>query len=313
VEGLPIVDVSGPAASFAPDVDRACRDRGFFYVVGHGVDPRLISRLADLAAEFFALPEAEKAAVAMQLGGRAWRGWFGVGEELTSGRPDAKEGLYLGTELPPDARPLHGPNLWPARPAGLRRAVLAYLDAVVAVGQHVLDAMALGLGLPERWFRDGLTADPLVLFRLFHYPPAAGDGWGVGEHTDYGLLTLLWQDDSGGLEVRGADGWTAAPPVPGSFVCNLGDMLDRMTGGRYRSTPHRVVNRSRADRYTFPLFLDPGWDASVAPLPLHGEAPPDDAATRWDGTSVHEAAGTYGEYLLAKVSRVFPDLFAEVV
>jgi isopenicillin N synthase-like dioxygenase len=313
---LPIVDVSGPPASFAADVDRACRDRGFFYVVGHGIDPTLTERLAALAAEFFALPDDEKAAIAMTRGGRAWRGWFGVGDELTSGRPDRKEGLYLGSELAADPRPLHGPNLWPERPAGLREAVLEYLDAATAVGQHVLDGMAVGLGLGEGWFRRGLTADPLVLFRLFHYPPAPPQpraGWGVGEHTDYGLLTLLWQDDAGGLEVRGPGGWTAAPPVPGSLVCNLGDMLDRMTGGRYRSTPHRAQNASDRDRITFPLFLDPGWDTVVAPMDLPGPAPDDDAATRWDGTSLRELSGTYGEYLLGKVSRVFPDLFAEVV
>ena len=313
VDGLPIIDVSGEPETFAAELDRACRDRGFFYVVGHGVDRGLCERVATLAAEFIARPEAEKAEVAMARGGRAWRGWFGVGDELTSGRPDAKEGLYLGTELPPDDRPLHGPNLWPAHPVGLRDAVLEYLDEVVAVGQRVLEGMALALGLDRTWFRDGLTADPLVLFRLFRYPPTDSDGWGVGEHTDYGLLTLLWQDDAGGLEVRSPDGWTAAPPVPGSFVCNLGDMLDRMTGGRYRSTAHRAVNRSGRDRYTFPLFLDPGWDASVAPIPLADAPPVDDAATRWDGASVHEVSGTYGEYLLGKVSKVFPDLVAEVL
>jgi isopenicillin N synthase-like dioxygenase len=113
--------------------------------------------------------------------------------------------------------------------------------------------------------------------------------------------------------VLSPDGWTAAPPVPGSFVCNIGDMLDRMTGGRYRSTPHRVVNRSGRDRYTFPLFLDPGWDAAVAPIPLGDATPADDGHTRWDGASVHEVSGTYGEYLLAKVSKVFPDLVTEVL
>ncbi len=310
---LPIIDVSGTPASFATAVDRACRDRGFFYVVGHGIEPALCAQLQSLAAAFFALPDGEKAAIAMAHGGRAWRGWFGVGGELTSGTPDAKEGLYLGTEDPVSTRPLQGANLWPARPAGMREVVLRYLDAVTAAAQHVLAGMAVGLGLEPDWFAAGLTAEPTVLFRLFRYPPTPpGPGWGVGEHTDYGLLTLLLQDDVGGLEVRGPDGWIAAPPVPGSFVCNLGDMLDRMTGGRYRSTPHRVVNDSGVDRYSFPLFLDPGWDAEVAPLPLGGEPPDDDAAHRWDASSLRDLSGTYGGYLTAKVSRVFPDLFADV-
>jgi isopenicillin N synthase-like dioxygenase len=280
--------------------------------VGHGVDPELCAELIDAAAEFFSRPEAEKARVAMAHGGQAWRGWFGVGSELTSGRPDVKEGLYLGTDDGPSDRPLHGSNQWPEQPAQLRPIVERYLAQVTAAGQHVLAGMALGLGLDAEWFRAGLTADPLVLFRLFHYPPAT-DSWGVGEHSDYGLLTLLLQDDVGGLEVRGPDGWTDAPSVPGSFVCNLGDMLDRMTGGRYRSTAHRVVNRSGRDRYSFPLFLDPGWDAAVAPIELSGEAPPDDVARRWDGTSLRDISGTYGQYLLAKVAKVFPDLFADAV
>ena len=317
VTELPVIDVSGPPATFAVDIDRACRDDGFFYVVGHGVDEGLIGSLRELAAEFFALPQSEKARISMSLGGRAWRGWFPVGGELTSGRPDLKEGVYLGSELEAgDARPLHGPNVWPERPAELRAIVLEYLDRVTAVGQHVLEGMGLGLGLEPGWFQARLTMDPLILFRLFHYPPAEVDEmapWGVGEHTDYGLLTLLLQDDAGGLEVRSRHGWTDAPPIPGSFVCNIGDMLDRMTGGRYRSTPHRAVNRSGRDRYSFPLFLDPGWDASVAPIALGGPAPPDDATSRWDGASVHDLEGTYGEYLLGKVSKVFPELFTEVV
>ena len=177
--------------------------------------------------------------------------------------------------------------------------------------------IALGLDLDEHWFDDHLTADPLVLFRIFHYPPLdpghaeqAGE-WSVGEHTDYGLITLLGQDASGGLEVRGPRGWIAAPPLPDAFVVNLGDMLERMTGGRYRSTPHRVRNTSGADRLSFPLFFDPAWDAKVRPIPGH-DGPVDDAA-RWDGRSVHTWSGTYGDYLLDKVGRVFPDLGRDVL
>jgi len=211
--------------------------------------------------------------------------------------------------------PLHGPNLFPRRPAELRPVVLAYLDELVRIGQAVLRGLALGLGLPPGWFADHLTADPLVLFRVFHYPPAAGAEdarWGVGEHTDYGLLTLLAQDANGGLSVRSGDGWIDADPIPGTFVCNLGDMLERLTGGRYRSTPHRVRNASGAERLSFPFFLDPSWDAVVDRLPIV-ERPADDdaAAERWDRTSVHGFTGTYGDYVTAKVARVFPDLAAE--
>ena len=125
---------------------------------------------------------------------------------------------------------------------------------------------ALGLALPERYFIEHGTADPLLLLRFFNYPARPAPAhmpvqWGVGEHTDYGLLTMLWQDDVGGLQVRTDDGWLDAPPLPGTFICNVGDMLDRMTGGRYRSVPHRVaVNRSGRDRLSIPLFFDPDFD-----------------------------------------------------
>jgi isopenicillin N synthase-like dioxygenase len=311
---LPVIDVSGAIADVAGEIDAACRDTGFFFVVGHGVSVELQRRLDSLAREFFALDEDEKAAIDMKLGGRAWRGWFPVAGELTSGQPDMKEGLYFGQELPQSDRPMHGPNLFPARPAGLRAVVLEYIEAVTGLGHTLLRGISLGLGLDEEWFDRNLTADPLVLFRIFHYPPlATGDErWSVGEHTDYGLITILAQDDSGGLAVRGPRGWIDVPPIPNAFVVNLGDMLERMTGGRYRSTPHRVRNTTR-DRLSFPLFLDPGWDAEVLPVPFEGADRRDTRADRWDGASVHDWSGTYGDYLLTKVGRVFPDLRDEVL
>jgi isopenicillin N synthase-like dioxygenase len=189
--------------------------------------------------------------------------------------------------------------------------VLAWMEAMTALAQTLMCGLAVGLGLDERWFADHLTGEPTTLFRVFRYPPAgeAEPGWGVGEHTDYGLLTILRQDDRGGLEVRGRQGWIAVPPKPDTFVCNIGDMLDRLTEGRYRSTPHRVRNTSGRDRLSFPFFFDPAWDAHVTPLPLDGQPPADDAHERWDAASVHAWEGPYGEYLTAKVAKVFPTLF----
>lgn len=311
---LPVIDLARDLHELAPEIDAACRDTGFFFVVGHGVSTDLQWRLDALAREFFALADDEKAAIDMRHGGRAWRGWFPVGRELTSGAPDQKEGLYFGQELAPSGRPLHGPNLFPARPQGLRAAVLEYMAAVTAVGHRILRGMALALGLDDQWFDRHLTHDPLVLFRIFHYPPlTTGDvRWSVGEHTDYGLVTILAQDASGGLEVQAPDGWIAVPPRPDAFVVNLGDMLERMTGGRYKSTPHRVRNTSGVDRLSFPLFLDPAWDAEVLPVPVDG-GDRGGGRDRWDGASVHEWTGTYGDYLLAKVGRVFPELRDEVL
>jgi isopenicillin N synthase-like dioxygenase len=341
VEQLPLIDVRplvDPASDLAARravatrIGAACRENGFFYVVGHGVDPGLQERLEALSRRFFALPVEDKLAIRMALGGPAWRGYFPVGGELTSGRPDLKEGLYFGTELGPGhplvraATPLHGPNLFPAHPPGLRDAVLDYLAALTHLGHALMRGIALSLELEEDYFATRYMSEPLVLFRIFNYPPGpgtAGDGqptWGVGEHTDYGVLTLLQQDDAGGLQVKSRSGgeprWLEAPPIPGSFVCNIGDMLDRMTRGVYRSTPHRVLNRSGRDRLSLPFFFDPGWTAQVRPIDspaLQGLAAPEDGAERWDGQSVHTFSGTYGDYLLGKVGKVFPELRAEVL
>ncbi|MEX2206254.1 MAG: 2-oxoglutarate and iron-dependent oxygenase domain-containing protein [Myxococcota bacterium] len=322
---VPVIDVAPLAGDLrerrrvARRIGDACRAHGFFYVTGHGVDEALTRRLETLSRAFFARDLDSKRRIAMAHGGRAWRGYFAVGDELTSGVPDRKEGLYLGTELPPEhplvrARtPMHGANLFPDLP-GFRETVLAYIDAVGALGHRLVAAIALSLELEEDYFERRYTAEPLVLFRIFNYPvptPESVGLWGVGEHTDYGLLTLLLQDDNEGLEIRTDAGWLDAKPIRGSFVCNIGDMLDRMTRGLYRSTPHRVRASARRDRLSFPLFFDPGFHARVRPI--EGLPPrADDRESRWDGQSVHAFEGSYGEYLVAKVSRVFPQLSGDL-
>ena len=330
---LPLIDVSALLTLDVPDSDRisvgreidaACRDSGFFLVTGHGIEPKLRDDIERLSREFFALSEEAKAAVAMRRGGVAWRGWFPVGDELTSGEPDRKEGVYFGAEIAStDPRviahtPLHGPNLFPTSPAGLGAVVLRWIEEVSALGQTLLQGVALGLSIEPDWFATHLTADPTVLFRIFHYPPGDTDSWGVGEHTDYGLITLLAQDRHGGLQVRTRGTWVDVPADPYVFVVNIGDMLEKMTGGLYRSNPHRVRNLSGRDRLSFPLFLDPSWDARVTPLPVaaFSGATPSDADSdshwdsRWDGQSVHAWDGVYGDYLTAKVAKVFPQLAA---
>ncbi|MEV0345282.1 2-oxoglutarate and iron-dependent oxygenase domain-containing protein [Nonomuraea sp. NPDC050680] len=313
---LPVIDISPLLSTGNADfrerdavaerIGAACRDSGFFYVSGHGVSPDLVARLDAAARRFFELPVEVKNEISMERGGRAWRGFFPVGGELTSGRPDQKEGVYIGAEEPQGDLPLRGPNLFPEQVLELRAAVLEYLGTMTGVAQAVMSGIALSLGLREDYFRAGYTADPTILFRIFHYPPAEPDetdAWGVGEHTDYGLLTLLLQDDNGGLQVHTTRGWIDAPPLPGTFVCNIGDMLDKLTGGLYRSTPHRVRNLSGNERLSYPFFFDPGWDCEVPPLPYTpgGRA-------RWDGQDLRAFSGTYGDYLLAKVSKVFPHL-----
>jgi isopenicillin N synthase-like dioxygenase len=277
--------------------------------------------LLALAREFFARDPAEKMRIHMSRGGRAWRGYFPVGGELTSGQPDLKEGLYFGTELDDDhprvraGTPMHGRNLFPDGPE-FRASVLAYMSALEAAGQQVLSLMAEGLHLPGNYFLQRLTADPTVLFRIFRYPPdeAAREGWGVGAHTDYGLLTLLQQDTVGGLQILNRDRWVDVPPLAGSLVCNVGDMLERLTNGRYLSALHRAKNLSARERLSMVLFLDPSFDAKLEPLPgVVRDSLEPHTNVRWDRIDPHAMQGTYGEYLLSKVSKVFPDLAPQVL
>ena len=344
---LPLIDVGSllsgsPSGSklCALEINKACRDSGFFRITNHGVSAKLRQRLDRLSREFFALDNSQKSKCAMPLAGSAWRGWFGVGDELTSGVPDRKEGLYIGQQLPAtDPRviartPLHGANLYPQVPAELGACADEWFAAMQHLGAALMRGVALGLQMPADWFARTIAREPTCLFRIFNYPPidilhVPKDGiseWGVAEHTDYGLLTILAQDDCGGLQVRmpgtamsegsrsssDDDIWLDVPAEPDVFVVNIGDMLDRLTLGRYRSTAHRVKNSSGRERMSYPFFIDPSWDAVVAPLPLDGTPPADDVSRRWDGTSVQAWTGTYGDYLTSKVSKVFPALFASL-
>jgi isopenicillin N synthase-like dioxygenase len=321
---IPIVDVralvcgAGDRLKAAAEIGTACRDYGFFYIVNHGVAEDLQERLETASRKFFAQDLETKLEIEMSRGGRAWRGYFPVGGELTSGKPDRKEGIYFGAELDDKhplvqaGIPLHGRNLFPRQIPELRTLVLEYMNAMTTLGHSLMLGISLSLGLSELFFAEHYTADPLILFRIFDYPPGGQSELGVGEHTDYGLLTILRQDMSGGLEIKVKSDWVEAPPIPNSFVCNVGDMLDRMTSGEYLSAPHRVRYVENHDRLSFAFFFDPNFNAQVRPV-REGREARDNREERWDEASVHEFSGSYGEYLLRKVSKVFPQLRRDVL
>jgi len=279
-KSLPIVDLSGFGkgdsardAIVAQALRAACEDKGFFYVVGHDVRPDLIEALRTQAVAFFSKPLAHKEAVSKDLSA-CNRGYERLAAQTLEkgGSPDQKEGYYIGVEVPEtDPRVLakkfnHGPNQWPAEMPEFRQVADAYFETMVAFGTKLMQAMALSLDLPRDYFA-GFTADPMCTLRLLHYPPqrpnAEPDEKGCGAHTDFGGLTLLWQDEVGGLEVFDEDGWIPAPPIEGAFNVNLGDMIQRWTNGRYRSTMHRVINRSGRERYSIPFFYTGNPDHEV--------------------------------------------------
>jgi isopenicillin N synthase-like dioxygenase len=304
----PLLANTAAKAETVAAIGHACREIGFFYVTGHGVPEALIAQVYAEAKRFFALPEAEKEKVAIEHS-PCHRGWFRLGgENLDPAKQrhagDLKEGYKIGRDLPPThprvlaGLPLHGPNQWPALP-GWREVMQDYYDRLVTLGRKLLGAFALALGLTEAYFEPWLGITMTTLGPL-HYPPQTGRiteaRLGAGAHTDYGCLTLLHQDDSGGLQVQNRAGlWLNAPPIPGSFVVNIGDMMERWTNGVFQSNPHRVINISGHERYSLPFFFDPDFYAPVECLPTclpPGEAP------KYKPT-------TAGQHLLDKINESF--------
>ena len=309
---LPIVDLSEFRAgqnktAAAAAAARACEEIGFFYLTGHGVAELLMAEGLAETRRFFDLPEAEKRALHISKS-PLHRGYFPVFEEATDPsliKGDLKEGFDLARDLPPDdpevlaGTPLHGPNVWPENLPGFRETLERYFAEMRRLAEELMGCFALGLGLKEDFFADKIDR-PLAQLRLLHYPPQAAtpleDAVGCGTHTDYGCLTILNQDDNGGLIVRDRKGeWIEVPPRAGAFVVNIGDQLARWTNGRFAATPHRVINRSGRERYSMPFFFDPNFDALVECLPScleEGETPKFDPVLA-------------GEYLIGRYNDTF--------
>ena len=190
-------------------------------------------------------------------------------------KPDLNEAFFVKRERGPDdplvraGRRFAGPNRWPADLPGFREAVLAYTDAVDALGRRLLPLCAMALDLPPATF-DGAFAESQFSFRLTHYPPVAAESnqFGIAPHTDANFMTFLAQSDVPGLQVRMPDGtWVDVPYVPGSFAVNSGDMMLRWTNHRFKSTPHRALPPVGRPRYAIPYFLGPHMDTEIACLP----------------------------------------------
>jgi isopenicillin N synthase-like dioxygenase len=264
---IPLIDLSAaPPAALARAIDAALGRAGFFTIVGHGVPRATIDAAFAASRRFFALPEARKAASHIELSGHK-RGWDPVGWQALDPLqpPDLKESFYLGVEA-------FAPNPWPddAMLPGFRSACEAYTAAMDALARRLMRLFELALDLAPGHF-DAYMRQPICTTRLLHYPPlpASLPGQiGCGAHSDWGALTLLAQDDAGGLQVEQADGtWLDATPVEGSFVVNVGDMMQRWTNDRWRSTVHRVANRvADRERWSIAYFFDLDGDALIEPL-----------------------------------------------
>ena len=276
-------------ATVARDLKAALASWGAFELVDHGVPAATIDGAFAAAATFFKLPVEDRLKVRID---RHNRGYAPLHQTVYPGNlPDLKESFNVGTRLTADdpdvkaGKPLHGVNQWPEL-TGFRTAVESYFDGIMALGDRLLGPLALCLGLPPADMR-ARYRKPVAFMRLFHYPPnsnVAQNEFGAAEHKDYGFLTILAQDSTGGLEVRSPAGeLVLAPPNPGNFIVNAGDMLSEITAGAIRSAPHRVINRAGTGRYSIPFFYDPDFDA------------------RFDGLPQFSA----GEFLLAKFDKFY--------
>lgn len=269
---LKVIDISDLASSQYSKRQRvgevlrsACVENGFFYCVGHGVPEGLINAVIQQTQALFKQPLEEKLNLDKS-NSSGNRGYETLGAQTLQqgGQPDQKEGYYIGVELPDtDPRVIagrfnRGPNQWPTDLPAFHPVMSAYFAAMVSLGATLMRGIALSLNLPEDYFSD-YDIDPLATLRLLHYPPQAPeepDTIGAGAHTDFGGLTILLQDDVGGLQVwdRSKNVWNNAPPQPGAYVVNLGDMIARWTNDKYQSTLHRVINNSGCERYSVPFF-----------------------------------------------------------
>jgi isopenicillin N synthase-like dioxygenase len=250
---------------------KAVRDAGFLYVVEHGVAASVSEELVATAKRYFAEPHEKKLEQYIGRSSLSHRGYVPEGEEVFyGGSRDRKEAFDLSFELPdsdPDVRantPMLGKNVWPDV-EGFRDVVSAYYRDVFALGRTLLRGFALGLELEENFF-DSIVQKPPSQLRLVHYPPSGADGsGGIAAHTDYELFTILLATSPGLEVVNGAGDWIDAPPLPGAFVVNIGDMLEILTNGELVATSHRV-RRVALDRYSFPLFFCCDYHTVVGPL-----------------------------------------------
>lgn len=305
-EDIPVIDIAPlrdgrDPGTVARALHAASRGLGFIYVRGHGIPDDVIANARALAYDFFHADPAQKERLRVRGNHRGWLGQGGARMQ-DDAKADLKESFIWGYQDAagdnPGDHPLRGRNRWPDFLPALEPAAMAYFEHAHEVAHHLMRGFALGLDLPERFFLQ--TADaPLSRCSFVYYPPqdaqAGADQFGVGPHTDFGVLTVLCQDDVGGLQVEDANGdWIEAPPLPGTLLVNVADLLARWTDGAYKSTPHRVVNRSGRERLSLVLAFDPNPETLIDSTAIFG---PDHAPA--------QPAITCGDYLIWRFGKAF--------
>jgi isopenicillin N synthase-like dioxygenase len=322
---LPVLDLArldagdAEAAQFRADLREATHDWGFFYLTGHGVSDELMTEIMTTARRFFELPEADKLAIE-NVNSPHFRGYTRVGGELTKGQVDWREQIDIGPEREAVERGegvedywrLEGPNLWPdAALPELREVVTRWHEQLSAVSLKLLRAWALSLGADENVFDEAFATRPSTLIKIVRYPGKSDPEpqQGVGEHRDGGVLTLLLvEPGKGGLQVEHNGEWIDAPPLPGTFVVNIGELLEFATNGYLKATVHRVISPLiGTDRISIPFFFNPALDATVPTLPLPAELASEATGTTLDPTN-SPILEVYGDNALRYRLRAHPNV-----
>ena len=326
LERLPILDLSEldagevRAQAFRDQLRQVTHEVGFFYLVGHGIDPSLTDNILSVSRRFFALDEADKLEIA-NTESPQFRGYTRVGKELTNGNVDWREQIDIGPERAtvdrgvgqPDYWRLEGPNLWPSALPELETVARAWDEALSALALRLLRTWAVALGAPEDVFDEAFSDHPFTLIKIVRYP-GLSDGTekqGVGEHRDGGVLTLLLvEPDKDGLQVEHDGGWIDAPPIPGAFVVNIGEMLELATDGYLKATLHRVRSPLvGTDRVSIPFFFNPALDAVMPRLELDPALREGARGVSADPTN-SPILETYGENVIRYRMRAHPDVAA---
>jgi isopenicillin N synthase-like dioxygenase len=304
--GVPVVDLAvDDRAAVRDRIDRACREWGFFQVVGHGVAPGLAARMLEAMRSFFALPAEAKAAI-RRTEANAW----GFNDrELTKNRRDWKEIFDVGPAIA--AGPLAGNRpQWPAALPGLRPVIEDWTRACERLGRELLGLLSECLGMPADHLDAGFRDDHTSFLRLNYYPPCLDPAppdagfrppaghLGIHHHTDSGALTVLLQDDQPGLQVWRDGAWHLVAPRPDALVINIGDVVQVWSNDRYRAPLHRVLASAHAARYSAPYFLNPSGETVYAPLPSTCDAdhPARYRPIVWGEFRAARAAGDYADY-----------------
>jgi isopenicillin N synthase-like dioxygenase len=320
---VPVIDLhpiwSGDGAAHravAEEIAEVCGRVGFFYVKNHRIAPADIAAIFQTAADFHNLPLDAKMEASMTRNNHA-QGYLhgmtkGNAKNLSENLQEAFQIRRPLADDDPDllaGKPLHGKIPWPSAMPDLKPRMLAYYDKVDALGYDLLRLFELSLELPDGTLRQYFKKDMNSL-RLLHYPPQRPDEEGVHlgarAHTDTNAFTILAQDDNGGLEIKNRDGeWVAVPPLPGTFVVNVGEVLKVWTDAVFSSTLHRVINRSGRERYSIPFFMYPSYDAVIQPL-MKNPDPANVAPENLHTSMPRDKPFVYGEFKARSTARIMP-------